>query len=309
MPTLQSGLPAPRFEIIHTLTSMPHFPVAAITDEFGRSLVVAARFMASLGMTGAELRMVSGRNIIDLTDQEVDRAVAILRTHGLGVVSIASPVFKCVLPDAPEVDTRFQQDMFAAQHTMADQPRLARRALEIAGRTGARIVRVFSFWRTVEPEACFERVAEALAGLAGLAAPTGVIVGIENEHACNIGTASEAARLLARVPHPALQLIWDPANALVAGEMPFPDGYAKLPASRIAHVHAKDCRVTGHKPEWLELGTGSIDWTGQIAALHRDGYRAWFSLETHWRGPTGDKLEASTICGRNLVRALEYVQG
>jgi sugar phosphate isomerase/epimerase len=102
-----------------------------------------------------------------------------------------------------------------------------------------------------------------------------------------------------------LQLIWDPANALVAGETPFPEGYAKLPASRIAHVHAKDCRVTGHTPEWVELGTGSIDWTGQIAALHRDGYRGWFSLETHWRGPAGDKLQASLTCGRNLVRLVE----
>ncbi len=211
-------------------------------------------------------------------------------------------MFKCVLPDAPEVDIRFQQDTFAAKHTIEDQPRLARRALEIAGRTGARIVRVFSFWRTVRPEACFDRIAEALAGLAELAAPEGVIIGLENEHACNVGTASEAARLLAAVAHPALQLIWDPANALVAGETPFPEGYAKLPAERIAHVHAKDCRVTGHTPEWLELGTGSIDWTGQIAALQRDGYRGWFSLETHWRGPTGDKLEASRICGRNLVR-------
>ena len=281
---------------------MPPYPVAAITDEFSQDLEIAARSMASLGITGAELRMVFGKNIIDLTDQEVDRVAAILRDHGLATVSIASPVFKCVLPDAPEVDTRFQQDMFAAKHTMADQPRLARRALEIAGRTGARIVRVFSFWRTVQPEACFDRIAEALTGLAELAEPAGIIIGIENEHACNIGTASEAARLLARVAHPNLQLIWDPANALVAGETPFPEGYAKLPASRIAHVHAKDCRVTGHTPEWVELGTGSIDWTGQIAALLRDGYRAWFSLETHWRGPTGDKLEASLICGRNLVR-------
>jgi len=281
---------------------MPRSPVAAITDEFSPDLETAVRAMASLGMTGAELRMVSGKNIIDLTDQEVDRAITILRALGLAVVSIASPVFKCVLPDAPEVDTRFQQDMFAAQHTFADQPRLIRRALEIAGRTGARIVRVFSFWRTVQPEACFERIANALAGLAELAAPAGVVIGIENEHACNIGTASEAARLLARVGHPNLQLIWDPANALVAGETPFPEGYAKLPAARIAHVHAKDCRVTGHTPEWVELGTGSIDWTGQIAALHRDGYSGWFSLETHWRGPAGDKLKASVICGRNLVR-------
>jgi sugar phosphate isomerase/epimerase len=281
---------------------MSRFPVAAITDEFSPDLQTAASAMAGLGMTGAELRMVSGKNIVDLTDREVDQAVAILRAHGLAIVSIASPVFKCVLPEAGEVDTRFQQDMFAAEHTMADQPRLARRALEIANRTGARIVRVFSFWRTVRPEACFERVAAELAWLAELGAAAGVIVGIENEHACNLGTAAETARMLERVAHPNLQLIWDPANALVAGETPFPDGYRKLPAGRIAHVHAKDCRVTGQTPEWLELGTGSVDWTGQIAALARDGYRGWFSLETHWRGPAGDRLEASTICGRNLVR-------
>ncbi len=281
---------------------MHPYPVAAITDEFSPDLETAAGSMASLGIAGAELRMVFGKNVIDLTDLEVDRAAAILRSHGLATVSIASPVFKCVLPDAPEVDTRFQQDMFAAKHTMADQPRLARRALEIAGRTGARIVRVFSFWRTVRPEACFDRIAAALAGLAELAAPTGIDVGIENEHACNLGTAAEAARLLATVSHPSLHLIWDPANALVAGETPFPEGYGKLPGGRIAHVHVKDCRVAGHTPEWLELGLGSIDWTGQIAALRRDGYRGWFSLETHWRGPAGDKLEASMICGRNLLR-------
>jgi sugar phosphate isomerase/epimerase len=270
---------------------MSGFRVAAITDEFSPDLETAARAMASLGMTGA--------------DREIDGAAAILRGHGLSVVSIASPLLKCVLPDAPEVDTRYQQDMFAAEHTMADQPRLARRALEIAGRTGARIIRVFSFWRTVRPEACFDRTVKALAGLAEQAAPAGVTIGIENEHACNVGTASEAARVLAAVPHPNLQLIWDPANALVAGESPFPEGYGKLPVSRIAHVHAKDCRVTGHTPEWLELGTGSIDWRGQIAALRRDGYRGWFSLETHWRGPAGDKLEASTICGRNLLRMVQ----
>jgi sugar phosphate isomerase/epimerase len=284
---------------------VPRFRIAAITDEFSPDLETAARAMASLGIAGAELRMVSGKNIVDMTDSEVDRAAATCRAHGLAIVSIASPVFKCVLPEAGEIDMRFQQDVFAAAHTMADQPRLARRALEIAGRAGARIVRVFSFWRTVQPEACLDRIAEALESLAELAAPVGVTIGIENEHACNLGTAAETARLLARVSHPNLQLIWDPANALVAGETPFPEGYAKLPANRIAHVHAKDCRVAGHTPEWVELGTGSVDWTGQIAALDRDGYKGWISLETHWRGPAGDRLEASRICGRTLVGMVE----
>jgi hypothetical protein len=41
-------------------------------------------------MTGAELRMVFGKNIIDLTDEELDRAIAIVRGAGLEILSIAS---------------------------------------------------------------------------------------------------------------------------------------------------------------------------------------------------------------------------
>jgi hypothetical protein len=95
-------------------------------------------------------------------------------------------------------------------------------------------------------------------------------------------------------------VVWDPANALVAGENPFPDAYRMLPPDRIIHVHAKDCHVQDHTPEWGPLGTRAIDWKGQIAALLQDGYRSHISLETHWPGPGGNKLEASRICGWNL---------
>jgi sugar phosphate isomerase/epimerase len=278
-----------------------HFPVAAITDEFSPELEVAVRSMAGLGMTGAELRMVSGKNIVDLSDEELDRAIAVVRGAGLEILSIASPLLKCVLPDSPEVDARFQQDMFAAKHTFADQPRLTARALEIAGRTGARIIRVFSYWRTVEPEACFERIVEALGALADEAARHNVIIGLENEHACNIATGAETARVLAALDHPNLKVVWDPANAVVSGERAFPDGYGKLPVSRIQHVHAKDCTMDGHKPEWCAIGEGVVGWRGQVDALVRDGYQGWLSLETHWQGPGGNKHEASMICGRRLM--------
>ena len=160
------------------------FPLAAITDEFSQDLETAVRTMAEIGMTGAELRMLFGKNIIDLSNPELDRASEIVARHGLEIVSIASPLLKCVLPNSPEVDARFQQDVFAATHTFEDQPRLAGRALEIAERTGARIVRVFSYWRAVQPEACFERIARALQHLAGQAALHGRLIGREPAHAC-----------------------------------------------------------------------------------------------------------------------------
>lgn len=252
-------------------------------------------------MTGSELRVVFGKNIIDLTDEQLDEAHRILSAHGLKIISIASPLLKCVLPDAPEVDSRFQQDMFASSHTFEDQPRLTRRAFDIAERLGVRIVRVFSYWRTVDPVQVFERVVAALRDLAEQASNRNLIIGLENEHACNISTAAETARVLARIGHPNLKVVWDPANAYVSGENPYPEGYRKLPVSRIVHVHAKDCHMDSGKHTWGALGECDIDWKGQIRALAQDGYKGYISLETHWPGPAGDKLKGSVICGRNLM--------
>jgi L-ribulose-5-phosphate 3-epimerase len=279
----------------------PKLRIAAITDEFSPTdLSASLDAMSAIGMTGAELRMVNGKNIMDLSNEELDAAIAQTKLRNMEIISIASPILKCVLPDAPPVDTRFQQDIFASKHTFEDQPRLTAHAFEIAKRTGARIIRVFSYWRTVEPEACFDRVCSALADLAEQAAKHDLIIGLENEHACHIGTAAESAKALEAVKHPNLMLVWDPANALVGGEDPYPYGYSLLPVNRIVHVHTKDCHMDGHKPIWGPLGTRKVDWKGQIDALLRDGYSGWLSLETHWPGPNGNKFEGSVISGWNL---------
>ena len=277
------------------------FRLAAITDEFSPAdLGAALTGMAAVGMSGAELRVVDGRNMIDLSDEEVDKVRDTVQARGMEIVSLASPLLKCVIPGGPALDSRVQHDVFGSPHSYEDQPRLTRRAFEIADRLGVGIIRVFSFWRTVDPERCYPQLRDELLALADEAGRRDVVIGLENEHACNVGTAAEAARLLATVEHPALKLVWDPANASILGETPFPEGYSLLPPERIVHVHAKDCYVKNHKPVWGPVGEMGIDWRGQIAALRRDGYDGWISLETHWTGPNNDKFEASTVCGKNL---------
>jgi sugar phosphate isomerase/epimerase len=281
-------------------TFEPKIPIAAITDEFAPDLAEALPVMREIGMTAAELRVIAGKNILDLSMDELTRVKDQIEEAGLRVISIASPLLKCVLPGGPDLDTRFHQDAFASKHTFADQTRLTERALQIAVFLKAPIVRVFSYWRTVRPEETSEAVAEALAALADLAASAGVTIGLENEHACNVATGAESAHVLNAVDRPNLKLVWDPANALVAGEEPYPSGYHLLPKQRIAHVHAKDCHMRGHLPVWGPIGTRHVRWKEQIAALLSDGYDGFISLETHWPGPGGNKLEASRICGWNL---------
>src|SRR5712692_9731074 len=100
----------------------PKLPIAAITDEFSPDLETALDVMQEIGMTGVELRVVWGKNILDLSDEELGRVLSIVRTRGLRAVSIASPLLKCVLPGSPPVDSRFQHDVFASKHTFDDQP-------------------------------------------------------------------------------------------------------------------------------------------------------------------------------------------
>ena len=278
----------------------PKIPIAAITDEFSPDLETALDVMQEIGMQAAELRVVWGKNIMDLSDAELDRIGKITSSRGIKIISIASPLLKCVLPNSPPIDSRFQHDVFASKHTFEDQPRLAERAFQIAKKFDAHIIRVFSFWRTVQPEKTFDGIVRALSQLAEKASGQDLIIGLENEHACNIATARETARLLEALPHPNLRVVWDPANAYAAGENSYPEGYNLLPPDRIVHVHAKDCHLEGHTPIWGPLGTRAIDWKGQIAALLRNGYAGYLSLETHWPGPNGNKLEASRICGWNL---------
>ena len=72
--------------------------------------------MRELGMKGAELRTIGGKNIMDLSDAEIAQTMEVLDRNGLQVICIASPLLKCTLPDAPEIDSRFQQDSFNAKH-------------------------------------------------------------------------------------------------------------------------------------------------------------------------------------------------
>src|SRR3954468_11363721 len=111
----------------------PRIPIAAITDEFSPALNDAIPVMKEIGMTAAELRVVNGRNVMDLSEDELKQTKEDLDRAELPVISIASPLLKCILPNAPQLDSRFEHDVFASKHMYEDQPRLAEHAFKLAG--------------------------------------------------------------------------------------------------------------------------------------------------------------------------------
>ena len=283
---------------------MAQFALGVITDEFSQDFERVCRTAVDLGIPQLEIRTAWGKNVLAMSDKEIGELKTVADRHGRAFVCVASPVYKCVLPEGGDVDERFQHDAFQASYGFDDQPALLDRALEIAERLEAPFVRVFSFWRTVHPERNFDRIVEILQRGGETARKAGRLLGIENEPACHLGTGEEVGLAARELDPEAYGVVWDPANACACGERAFPDGFSQVPTGRICHVHAKDLTIEPQDEtlRWCNVGDGEVGWPAQLGALARSGYEGSVSLETHWGGPGGDKYAGSTMCIRSLAR-------
>ncbi len=291
-------------------SQIPHSPfrIAVINDEisqdFDHACSVAAR---DFGMGWIELRSMWGKNVMELSAAEIDEARKILVKYNLRVTDIASPLFKTDWPGAPRSPYGAKGDMHgAAETTFKQQDEILERAIALAKQFQTDRVRCFDFWRLDEVAPYRSAIDEKLRTAAEVAGRAGVLLVLENEFACNTATGREAARTMNAIQSPYLALNWDPANAVMRGELDaYPGGWQALPKNRIHHCHAKNAvQNAPGKIEWSEVGRGLIDWTAQFRVLKLSGYRDSVSLETHWTGG-GTPEQCSRISWAGMKQALK----
>jgi sugar phosphate isomerase/epimerase len=199
-----------------------------------------------------------------------------------------------------------KRDTFKADYVEQDADQLLEDSFRLARFFGTRKVRIFSYWRVKEPDKAYPYVRDRLAQAAQVAAKNDIVLVLENEHSCNIGTGRELGRILKDVNSPHLRGNWDPGNAVMLGEYPYSEGYQAV-RDYIAHLHIKDVRKdpkTG-KLDWAPVGVGVVDWKAQFQALRRDGYQGTMSLETHYRRADGNKVESTRESLEGLFEALK----
>jgi L-ribulose-5-phosphate 3-epimerase len=245
------------------------FKIAAISDEISQDPAVAAAMVREFGGEGLEIRSAWEKGPHELDDADIARLQQIAAAHGLRICGIASPVFKCHLGMAEE----------EREHLG-----MLRRCMALAHALDTDLIRVFTFWQQPGPPA-WEQIAEKFREPLRLAEQEGIILGIENERSTMAGSARRVADFLALMDHPRLRAIWDPGNEQgnPEGDGAFPSGYERL-KPWIVHVQLKDViRLPNGTTASSRLGTGDVDYIGQLNALQRDGYRGYLSLETHWR--------------------------
>jgi sugar phosphate isomerase/epimerase len=278
-----------------------------ITDEISQDLDQALGFISEYSLGYCELREIWEKNIMNLSREELTRAKQLIDKHHLQVAVIASPLYKYNLPEMPARPTE-KRDTFRASFTDQDTEDLLRRASEIARFFATNKVRIFTYWRVEDPDKAYPYVRDRLAKAAEFAGREGMVLVLENEPSCNIGTGKELGRFLREINSPHLRGNWDPGNAITLGEAAYPDGYREV-RGLFDHMHVKDVKKDPKTGEfrWLPMGSGVIDYVAQFRALRDDGYKNTISLETHYRRPDGNVLESTRESLEGLLKILKEV--
>jgi sugar phosphate isomerase/epimerase len=278
------------------------FKLAVINDEITQDFEKACQIASSdFGLQWMELRTMWDKNVTVLNAKELDDARKILAEHKLRVTDIASPLFKTDWPGAPRSSQSPQRDQFHADFDAGAQDQLLEHCIVLAKFFDTDRIRCFDYWRLDDQKPYRGAINAKLQQAAQRCAKDNLILLLENEMACNTATGEESAAVLKAIPERNFMLNWDPGNAAALETTPYPDGYDLLPKDRIGHCHCKDVvRKPDHKYEWAPVGSGTIDWVGQLQALQRDGFHYAVSLETHWRG--AGTPEASTRISMDGLR-------
>ena len=202
-----------------------NFRLCAFADEASSSLAGQIEALQRNGITLLEIRGVDGKNIADMTVNEVREVKNRLDDAGISVWSIGSPIGKYSLdkPLAPHLE-------------------VFKKILDFAEILECRRVRMFSFYpgESVSPERAYNQVCEGLFAFCGLT-PENILLCHENEKQIYGETPEKCLELLKAFPR--LRAVFDPANFVQCGENT-EKAWEKL-SPYIEYMHIKDALPDG----------------------------------------------------------------
>jgi sugar phosphate isomerase/epimerase len=250
-------------------SSQPSFTLSAFADEISSDLDEQLTHLTQEEINCLEFRGVWGKNVLDLTDDELKRVASTLKAGGFTVSAIGSPIGKISITDPFEPHIkRFE------------------RALEIADWLGTSYIRMFSFFmpKPVAGESevdLYEKYRpEVIARLTQLTemTPQNTTLLHENEKDIYGDTAKRCADILHEVGSANLHAVFDPANFVQCGVKPFSEAYPLL-ADQITYVHIKDAFFDDGRV--VVAGEGEGEVAEVLKALWQRGYQGYLSLEPH----------------------------
>lgn len=266
---------------------------SAFGDEIGPDLDEQMKVLASENVKHIELRGVWGKNVLDLSADEVADVKQRMDDAGFGVSSIGSPIGKI------RVDEDFDVHFDKFKH-----------AVELAKVFDTQYIRLFSYYPPEGGDITEHRaeVMRRMAAKVEYAEANDVVCCHENEGRI-YGEGPEAClELIEEFNSPHLRNIFDPANYVVADYHPFDDCWSML-KDTTEYFHIKDTVMS--TKDMVPAGEGDGQIPEVLADAVKNGFSNYCTLEPHLKaagqfaGETGPELFVTAI--RALKKVCEDI--
>lgn len=228
----------------------PHVLLSALADEAAFHLTAVEQFsaLAALGLEYYSLRFIDVgkgvKNVMQLTRGEIRTIRHLEDEYGLNVASIASPIGKIKLVDAPDGTTNAYVPF--KQYLAKD----VAKACDLAHAFETKLIRGFSFYppRGSTPEDYLEEAVDRIGRIAEACHRSDLTFGLEVEANLVGRTGQLLAEIHRRVNHPGLVLVFDAANLVVQG-FSTAEVWKQWEAMKpgLGWVHVKDYRPVSRK--------------------------------------------------------------
>lgn len=237
--------------------------ITGFADEISADLEEQMDVLESEGIRHIEFRGVYGKNVLKLTDDELQKVKGLLDARGFHISSIGSPLGKFEIGDDFSIELRN-----------------AKRACEIANFLKAPYIRVFSYFVPEGEDAALyrEEVVSRMKQLIGLAEHYQVTLLLENESRVYGDTDDRCLDLLSSCNSPRLRLAFDPGNFVMNGVKPVSEALPKLQPF-LEYVHVKDASL--ERRIFVPAGEGDAEFGPFIAALKERQFTGFMSIEPH----------------------------
>ena len=258
--------------------------ISAITDEIGMTTAESIDFAHTYGLKWVEVREIreKKKEVGLAPEADVKELAASLAGAGLKVSFMNTSLLKYTWPGMeparpPRNDTPEKKEKRIASEKQRFERRMEDlgKALEAAKILGCDKVRVFTGTRTADPQSTYPTIVEVFTPMVEEAAKHKIHLLVENEASQNVATSAELGVLVPMLKSPWFGYNWDPNNAHSAKEIPFPDGYRKLPIDRMMNSQVKARDLLPDFP------ADNLPWHDIMEAMQEDGYKGHIGLETH----------------------------
>jgi len=259
--------------------------LSAFADEVADGFLEQVKYLAAERVGYIEIRFVNKKNIMDLTDDELNVAKKQMTDYGLKVSAIGSPIGKV------KIDEPFGPHLDKFKH-----------AVELALFFEAPYIRMFSYYA---PEGqniddYRDQVMKRMAAKVEIIKNIDVIMVHENETDIYGHTAENCVDIVKTINSPKLRLVYDPGN-FVWGQKTTDNVTTCWPLMKpyVSHIHIKDWKVGEDIGSIPGEGDGQIrELLAELAAINYDGC---LTMEPHLRaggqfgGDTGPELFSQAI--------------